>query len=256
MGADPIVSLRLINNLRLKWAKHHGEYRDLGGLLAFTSDAAIEDYNCLEGFTTDDRRVEGLLEIGFALLRAFDRTPCVFVTPLDRPRSLPKRLRARNLTEVDRYVHMAFRGDVAALPANSELQVKRVDPELARAHAETQHRAFGDPAWYKSHLVRAAYSNVLEPDQSFYLGYIGDEPVATALVVREGTTAGLYSIGTVRSHRGKGIATTMIARCVRDAAAAGCDLIGLRTLASADALRLYERLGFEPVHETSMWVAR
>src|SRR4051812_9562625 len=111
MKFDPAVSLRTINNERLRRSLGWGEYRDLGGALAFTSDAPLPDLNRIESFTTDERRLEGLLDIGFALLRAFDCQPAVCVTPLDRPKSLSAALKKRGLVISETSVTMVFRGD-------------------------------------------------------------------------------------------------------------------------------------------------
>jgi GNAT superfamily N-acetyltransferase len=247
---DPAISLRLINNERLRLAQGWAEHRDLGGVLAMTSDAPLADLNCLEAFDTSDARIEGLLDIGFALLRAFDRDPAAHIAPLDRPKSLARRLERRGLRATDRWHTMVFRGDGRAMPQPADVLVRRAGSDDARVFANIHG---GSERWVRRLSLASAFNALTDPASRLYLGYIGEEPVATAQLLIDGATAGVYAVGTLRSHRRKGAATALVAAAVRDAVGAGCDVIGLRTLAGSDAERLYARYGFEVAHESRLW---
>jgi GNAT superfamily N-acetyltransferase len=250
MTFDPAVSLRIINNERLRRAQSWAEHRDLGGVLAITSDAPIPDLNCLEAFTTTEGRLEGLLDIGFALLRAFDRDPAAHLSPLDRPRSVAKHLERRRLRETLRTHAMVFRGDVASIPVNAEITVRRGEPDDAPAFAQING---GSERWARKMSLATALEAVHQADNHFYLAHLNGEPVGTTQLLIDGATAGIYAVATLKAHRRKGVASTVLATAVRDALAAGCDVIGLRTVAGSDAERLYARYGFEVAHETRLW---
>ena len=250
MAFDPVVSLRIINNQRLMRATHRGEYRDLGGALAITSDAAHLQWNCIEGFTTDEARIEGLLDIGFSLLRAFDRLPAARVTPLDRPASVAQRLQRRGLAQTTVDVSMTYAP--TSPPAHDDaIVVRRADPEDAGDIATIQSQAFPSSRWMRPFLLGAALANIIEPDHAFYLAYDGGEPCAAALSIREERTAGIYSVATLRAHRNRGLATALVARAVTDAFAAGADCICLEAERGSDARRLFEKLGFTAAHEST-----
>jgi GNAT superfamily N-acetyltransferase len=251
MAFDPAVSLRIINNGRLRNAQGWGEYRDLGGALALTSDAPIPDLNCLEAFTTDDRRIEALLEIGFALLRAFDRDPAVHLTPLDRPAGIEQRLTRHGLRPADRWLAMVHRGS-AAEPPRDRFEIRVAAPEDARTFAEV-HSA-GEERWMKRMALSAALSGILDTGNAFYIAYVDGEPAGVAQLLADEGTAGIYAVSTLRAFRKRGVATALVARAVADARASGCDVIALRTLAGSDAARLYAKLGFETAHESTLWV--
>jgi ribosomal protein S18 acetylase RimI-like enzyme len=251
---DPVVSLRIINCDRLMRAAHRGEYRNLGGALALTSDAPLPAFNHLEGFDATEPDLDVLLDVGFSLLRAFDCEPAVLLTPLDRPPSIAERLRARRLVPAERDTAMVWRGDRNALP-DAAVEIVRVDPELSVKFAAVEHQAFGAPAWAKSFLRSAALANVLDERQAFYLAYADGEPVATTRVFRDGMTAGIYSVGTLRAHRKRGIASALVARAIRDALDAEADVVSLTAASGSPAMALYERLGFVVAHETTLWVS-
>jgi GNAT superfamily N-acetyltransferase len=255
MKFDPAISLRIVNNQRLMRATHRGEYRDLGGALALTSDAPVPDWNCVEAFTTDNARIEGLLDIGFALLRAFDQAPAARVTPLDRPAGIEARLQQRQLLEQSRSTSMVFRGDGAAIRTNDDVDVRIATPDDAGAYATIETHVTAPRArWGKGFLLGAALANVLELDHTFYIGYREHEPAGIALTVCEGDVAGIYSVATLKSHRGNGVATTIVARAIADAQRDGASLVALECDTDGDPMRVFARMGFEAVHESSLWL--
>jgi ribosomal protein S18 acetylase RimI-like enzyme len=257
MSFDAAVSLRIAANQRLMRDTHRGEYRDLGGALAITSDAPVALWNCIEGFTTDERRLDGLLDIGFALLRAFDQPPAARLTPLDRPRGIDARLRQRGLLEDARETSMIFRGDAAAVRINGAIEVRRAAPDDASffATVEAQVNAPKEK-WARGFLLGAALANILEETHAFYIARAGSEPVGTALVVREDGVAGIYSVATLKAHRRAGVASTLMARAVNDAQASGAEIICLECATGGDAMLLFSSLGFEPAHESVLWTGR
>jgi ribosomal-protein-alanine N-acetyltransferase len=255
MKFDPATSLRIVNNQRLMRATHRGEYRDLGGALAILSEAPLPEWNCLEAFTTDDRRVEGLLDVGFALLRAFDQPPAARTTPLDRPADVEARLRQRRLVPAGRFTSMVFRGDAGGIRTNRDVGVRIATPDDASAYATVEAQVTAPKArWGKGFLLGAALANVLELDRTFYMAYRGDEPAGIALVVREGDVAGVYSVATLKSHRGNGVASTLVAQAIADAEREGARLICLECETDAEPMRLFTSLGFAFAHEASLWV--
>lgn len=257
MSFDAAVSLRIAANQRLMRDTHRGEYRDLGGALVITSDAPVARWNCIEGFTTDERRLDGLLDIGFALLRAFDQAPAALLTPLDLPRGIEARLRQRGMVEDARETSMIFRGDAASLRAGGAIDVRRVTPDDAAVFAAVQAQMDAPKEkWARGFLLGAALANVLEPGHAFYLAYAGGEPIGTALVVIEEGVAGIYSVATLKAHRRGGAASALMARAIIDAQASGAEVVCLECETGGDAMRLYAAMGFEPAHESVLWVGR
>ena len=250
MAFDAALALRMITNARLRTAQGWGEYRDMRGALAITSDAPISGLNCISDFTTDERSIESMLDIGFALLRAFDREPAAELTPLDRPGSIADHLQRRGMTIESRRTWMAFRGDADAIATNRDVEVRIAEPDDARAFAAVHG---GSEPWVKRLSLATTLTGMLEPGNTFYLGRIEGQPVATLHLLRDGSTAGIYAVGTMKAHRRRGISTTLIAHAIRDARAAGCDVVCLSTDTGGYAEALYAKFGFAPVFESQLW---
>jgi predicted acetyltransferase len=78
-----------------------------------------------------------------------------------------------------------------------------------------------------------------------YVGYLNDDPVATASLIAAGGAAGIYNVATVIAARRRGIGAVMTAWAVRAGAARGMQVATLQ--ASNMGRPVYERLGFEVV---------
>ncbi|MBF6599180.1 MAG: GNAT family N-acetyltransferase [Dehalococcoidia bacterium] len=255
MDFDPAVSLRILHNERLRRAGHWCDYVDLHGALVCTSDAPIADVNHLETFSTDRRHLEALLDIGFSLLRAYDRSPAVLLTPLDRPDGIEQVLRQRRMREVERTVAMTLRADAGA----GAPPAPAVDVRVATAEDVLTVRDIVAPAaapvWMRRMLRAAIIGSMSEPWHTFYLGSLDGQAAGTLHLLREGATAGIYALATLRARRRCGVATALLARAIADARGAGCDVIALRTAADSAARRLSGRVGFEVAHEQVLWAA-
>jgi ribosomal protein S18 acetylase RimI-like enzyme len=93
----------------------------------------------------------------------------------------------------------------------------------------------GELALKRAWLARGGAFTVAESPAGEILGVGGHLPL-------DGVTE-IAGIGTVPAHRRRGVGGAVSTALIRDAFARGCDLVFL-TCATAEARRLYERLGF------------
>jgi hypothetical protein len=242
----------MLNNSNLRTAQGWGEFRDLGGALSVTSDAPIPALNCLAEFDTREAQVDALLDIGFALLRAFDRSPAVEVTPLDHPRSLIRHLQRRLLEVTERRSWMTFTRDEGARTGNPEVEVRIAGPDDVLTFGNLHG---GSTAWVRRLSKLTTQAAMLDAGNTFYLGCVAGVPVSTLHLLVDDTTAGIYAAGTLRAYRKRGISSTLMMRAIADAKAAGCDLICLSTEAGGYAESLYLRQGFRTLFESQLWTS-
>ena len=148
---------------------------------------------------------------------------------------------------------MTFRGDAGSIRANADVEVRVAEPDDARTFAALHG---GNERWVKRLSLSSTLAGMHEPGNTFYIGYVEGQPVATLHLLRDGSTAGLYAVGTAKAYRRRGVSAALMARAVGDAQTAGCDLVCLSTEAGGYAETLYAKLGFEWAFESAMWVAR
>ena len=245
----------MFNNDRLRGdLDEYRDTRDIGGALVTTADwSSLADLNCVKDFTSNDRHIESLLDVGFALLRAFDREPAARVGPLDRPKSLTNRLQQRRLEIVSRQSWMVLRDDAPEIELNRDVDVRIATHEDVSTFAAI-HSA--GEKWARKMSVSSTLAGMRRGGNTYYLGYIEGQAVATAHLLIDGRTAGIYALATMRPYRRRGACSTLVARAIGDARAAGCDVVCLSAAHSGAPERLYEKLGFERVFETAAWAGR
>lgn len=91
----------------------------------------------------------------------------------------------------------------------------------------------------------------------FYLGYLKNQPVASASTMTGGGVTGLYTVGTHPEQRGRGLGTQMTYHALKAAYDAGLRIGVLH--ASAQGYGIYARMGFRVIGQltwlSTMWHA-
>ncbi len=85
------------------------------------------------------------------------------------------------------------------------------------------------------------------PTFTVFVGYRSGEPVASSMLAttRSVGLAGVYSVATRPAHRGRGFGTAVTAAALAEAVQQGYDTAVLEP--SPSAVRMYRRMGFEPL---------
>jgi GNAT superfamily N-acetyltransferase len=168
--------------------------------------------------------------------------------PADRPADLGRALLDAGFTAAESEVAMAADLEFLAAgdPAPAGLRIER-------ATTAAQIRDFGrvcaanwtppDGEVLRFYRIAAPLLRRRGCPIRLYVGYLGEEPVATAeLTVSEGAV-GLYNIATLAAHRRKGFGTALTLRPLLDAREEGHALAVLQ--ASEQGQGVYARLGFK-----------
>jgi ribosomal protein S18 acetylase RimI-like enzyme len=178
---------------------------------------------------------------------AVERPFTWWVGPADRPQELGGELLKRGFVETGREPAMA--ADLSELSTGTPLPGGfRVVRVRSVAQVEELGRILSElgtpPDDCVARFYRTVAPTLVEPDAPIwlYLGYLDDEPVATAELAVGGGVVGLYNIATAKRHRGKGIGSAMTLQPLFDARDAGYETAVLQ--ASDEGYSMYLRLGF------------
>ena len=131
-------------------------------------------------------------------------------------------------------------------PSSTKLRVDEIGPELGAKFGEIMCAGFGfDPA-----LGLPLAAMVGTPGWKFYLAYLDDRPIGTALLVVDGKIGWLGFAATLPEARGHGAQSALIARRILDARTAGCEVLSVETAEQTQAreapsYRNILRAGFE-----------
>ena len=131
-------------------------------------------------------------------------------------------------------------GDAASMAGQEACDVRAVDEALLSDYRVKMASGFEIP--------EAALAAIITPaalhEDSFValLGFVGDEPVASAAVVVTGDCAGVYNIGTPPAQRKKGYGEALTRAAIAEGVRRGCTTTTLQ--ASAMGFSIYERMGY------------
>jgi GNAT superfamily N-acetyltransferase len=167
--------------------------------------------------------------------------PCLFrITPFSQPHNLDTELAAAGFG-----AHQDTRVMSVAL---SQTHLSAAPPAAQSVDAEQFASAF-----CKLHGIDAAKADA-ERDRytrasdrsTFVVQCDGDTPIACGSVAIEGNLAGIFGMVTAAEHRGRGVASSIVAQLLNNARAAGADAAYLQVEAdNISARRAYSKFGFE-----------
>lgn len=133
----------------------------------------------------------------------------------------------RKLFDVDSYIEMSSSPEI----------VGRLLQEL-RGDSDTEIAAL-TARWQSLPFTLRSYAT-RDPQSAL--------PTAHVLTSHEGDTIGVFDVVTRSSHRGRGLASGLLARALADAHAAGAKSAYLQVVSTNPAKRVYERFGFRTAY--------
>lgn len=204
--------------------------------------------------------LDGSPEQAERLLRmASKRRAFVLVTDLSRPLDLRERLRHHGFGLY--HVGETFRYEPGRAPKVgahrplANLRIETISHALLPLWSEVCRRAFGGRADQSVALAEKerAWRGMGEQAR-WYLAWCDGLPVATAILLQLEGVAQVLAVGTLPAMRGRGIASAMMRRLIRDWQVEQEGFLFLDTEPDGAAARLYQGLGFLPVYRRELWV--
>lgn len=138
--------------------------------------------------------------------------------------------------------------DVRSVPndgAPEGIEVRRVTKANLDDFLLVNQAGFGIPEDVVRQMITPALFDVL--DVEAYVGYAGDEPVASSALVVTHRVAGIYNVATMPEHRRRGLGAALTLHAVRRGREEGCVMASLQ--ASSMGRPVYERIGFRVAAE-------
>lgn len=139
------------------------------------------------------------------------------------------------------------------LPGPPDLRIRRADDQAgADAFKAVTATAFQAPPELAD-LIVPSVSLVLDPDIAVFIGSADGVDVTAAGYSRSDSTAVLWGVATLESHRGRGYGEAVSRAALAHAAGRGCGNAALRS--GPKSRPLYERIGFRYVCQHRTYAA-
>jgi GNAT superfamily N-acetyltransferase len=174
------------------------------------------------------------------------------VSPLTRPKALVPTLLSQGFEMKDEDSVMVFGGARPKDTADSSVDVREIRETDIGVFGQTSVMAYEMPSEWNEGF-NGLFLQRLRSGGRHYLAYVDGVPVGTCALLSSMKTGGVFSVGTLKEYRGRGIATAMTLRAVRDSFDDGNTLHTLQTEKGGYPERLYSRMGFEIDHAVAFF---
>jgi GNAT superfamily N-acetyltransferase len=205
-------------------------------------------------FTIDS--IDAKIEQTLGLFKARQVPMAWPVSQATQPGNLGMYLKAHGLTSIGTSTSMVL--DLPAmnadLPTHPDLIIEEVsDPETLKLWRHVSDRGF-ESSVEDARIYYEAYINMsfgTHLPWHHYIGWLGNEPVATASLLLYAGIAGIYGVATIPQVRRQGIGALMTLAPLRYARSLGYRAAALSP--SKLGLGVYRRIGFKEYSQTSFY---
>jgi len=194
-----------------------------------------EDAEALLSRVTEYFLSRGVLSFGFR------------VSPLTRPEPFVSTLKSHGFERQDEDSVMVFRGERPRDKTDKAVDIREIEESDIDVFSQVSVTSYEMPSEWKGGFDRLFLQRMRRGGRH-YLGFVDGVPAGTCALLSSMKTGGIFSVGTLKEHRGRGIATAMTLRAVRDSFDEGNTLHTLQTEKGGYPEQIYGKMGFETDH--------
>ena len=174
------------------------------------------------------------------------------VSPLTRPESFVSLLEDRGYKREDEDSVMVFKGERPKDGPDTGVDVREIEESQTDVFGEVSVTAYEMPPEWTQGFSKMDLQRMRRGGRH-YLAYVEGKAVGTCALISSMKTGGIFGVGTLREYRGRGVATAMTLRAVKDSLDDGNTLHTLQTEKDGYPERLYKRMGFETDHTVAFF---
>jgi GNAT superfamily N-acetyltransferase len=180
---------------------------------------------------------------------------CFRVSPLTRPTTFTSLLELHGFQRSSEQSIMVFKGKPSEDKLNPDVKIKEISENEVGPFSRLTSTIFENPAEWKK-AERRMLLELMRKGARNYLAYAEGKPIATATLISSMKTGGIFTVGTLKQYRKRGIGTTLTVKALLDSVDAGNNLHALAAEEGGDTERLYQRIGFETDHTVAFFVKK
>lgn len=232
----------------------HTDSLAFGARWVLMPEAPFPRFNHVSRIRVSEAQAPELIEACRSYFRSNGLPICaMLVTPATQPADLSARLYRLGFTSEMNPV-MVWDGTPVRL-RGSQVRVEYATADQVQLLFDVIRRVFF-PGASETSLAMGRRGVTISYDINAlnYIAYWGSRPAGAGMLFCRGDMAGIYNMCTLPEFRGRGVATAVLAACLADARARGCQYVGLTPTSMGRPL--YERLGFREVYQERYFVER
>jgi ribosomal protein S18 acetylase RimI-like enzyme len=176
-------------------------------------------------------------------------------TPLTRPRTFGSFLEGQGFEKEAEESIMVFKGGRLEEKLSNKLEVREISESDVDIGSKLALAVFEFPIEWKKEFNKFI-PDWMQRGGRFFVGYVNGKPVGTSFLFSLMKTGGIFTVGTLKEYRKRGIGTALTVHAVMESVKEGNDLHTLQTAKGGNAERLYKKVGFEVDHIVSWYVKK
>jgi len=150
---------------------------------------------------------------------------------------------------------MVFKGGRLEDKLNCEVEVREISENEIDVANKLVFTVFEFPVEWKKDWDEVSLGWV-QKGGKYYVAYVEGKPVGTSFLSSLMKTGGIFSVGTLKEFRKRGVGTALTVHAITGSIKEGNDLHTLQTAKGGNAERLYKEIGFEIDHTVSWYVKK
>jgi GNAT superfamily N-acetyltransferase len=177
------------------------------------------------------------------------------ITPLTRPKTFSSLLERHGFEKEEEESIMVFKGRQLEEKLNREVEVRQMSESEVDVGNKIVLEVFQFPTELKKEFEKLVLS-WMQKGGRYFVGYVDGKPVGTSFLFSLMKAGGIFTVGTLKEYRKRGIGTTLTVHAVIESIKEGNDLHTLQTVKGGKAEKLYREVGFEVDHTISWYVKK
>ena len=248
--------MRYVERLEQFWREMFAPFEtDLdGAILVQNPDVPIFITNHIACVNVEESEVENLLKRfqEYYSSRDFPYI-CFRISPITHPKSFTSLLEDQGFEKKLDQSIMVFKGKKVEDNLNPDVIIKEISESEIDEYIRLFLLIFGVPIEFKTGLQRMFIARMRRGDK-FHLAFVKDKPVGIYDFSSLNRIGGIFSIGTLKEYRRRGIGTTLTLHAIMNSINEGNDLHTLQADKGGYAEMLYKKIGFEIDHTISYFL--
>jgi len=229
-----------------------------GAVVIHCPEMPLPLFNNATSINVNEDEAENLLirVINYFSSRGFPFA-CFRISPLTRPKSFTSLLEQYGFERKPEHEQsvMVFQGKSLEDKLNPAVKIKEISEDEINLFDRLLIASFEMPSEWKA-VFDKINLEWMRKGAKHYLAYVEGKPVGTTTLISLMKTGGIFSVGTLKEYRRRGIGTTLTVHALMDSIDKRNDLHTLQATKGGDAERLYQKIGFEIDHTISYFVKK
>ena len=185
-----------------------------------------------------------------------ERSPAIWfrISPLTCPESFRSFLEEDGFRKDFETSVMTFKGGLLKDSIIPSVQIKEIPKHEIESWKALVPTIFGVPSEWKEGFDKYVHAYVNGGGRC-YLAYIDEKPVGTCSLLSLDKSGGIFTVGTLKEYRRRGIGSGLTLHALNDSIKEGNTLHLLYIDKGEYAEHLYRKIGFE-IHHTITWLVK